>query len=145
MAPGHIGTSARRPILALVSTPLAATAPSDILERRTVTLAAVVALVMVLETGTFGVALFGFHTWSVAVYVATLAAEVTSLVLCAAVLLPGGRAAGLPAGLRDRVGSDRRGELFFWAFALFVLALVLTVVRAAVGAVDMLGTPSPFG
>jgi hypothetical protein len=129
-----------------VSTPPGATAPSDVLERRTVTLAAVVALVMVLDTGTFGVALFGISTWSVALYVAALAAEVASLVLCSALLVPEDVRQRLPAGLRRPVpASERRGELFFWAFALFVLALVLTAVRVAVGAVDLLGRPSPFG
>jgi hypothetical protein len=107
-------------------------------ERRSQTLALAVGLFIVLRSLSpvfFAGAGRDFQVW---MYVASLLALALSLCLCLLLVVP---------ELRARVGPRFQDEprVFAWAFSLFVLATLVTVVANVEGAIDSLDEDTPFG
>jgi hypothetical protein len=114
-------------------------APGDY-EGRALWLALVAGLVLVFRAGARGFALAGgtghvdFQIW---MYVLSLVAFGVCVVLCLPLVVP---------ELRAKLGPQFRDRrLFSWAFGLFALGVVLTVVAFAEGAIDSLDENQPFG
>jgi hypothetical protein len=109
-------------------------------EGRAFWLALVAGLVLVFRAGARGFALAGgsghvdFQIW---MYVLSLVAFGVCVLLCLPLVIPELRAK-LGPQLRDR-------RLSAWAFGLFALGVVLTVVAFAEGAIDSLDEERQFG
>jgi hypothetical protein len=114
-------------------------APRDY-EGRSLWLALVAGLVLVFRAGARGFATagggghFDFQVW---LYVLSLVAFGLCVLLCLPLAVP---------ELRARLGPQlHERPLFGWAFGLFALGIVLTVVAFAEGAIDSLDEDQPFG
>jgi hypothetical protein len=114
-------------------------APRDY-EGRGLWLALVAGLVLILRAGATGFSAFGrghvdFQIW---IYVLSLVAYGLCVCVCLLLVVPEWR-----AKLGPRLREERTA--FMWAFGLFVLGIVLTVVAFAEGAIDSLGEENRFG
>jgi hypothetical protein len=107
-------------------------------QQRGLWLGVAAALVIALGAGTPGFALYGGQTLQVWLYVASRVALALSLVLCVLLVVP---------DLRARLGNRFRSEptVFGWAFALLVVALLISIISGIEGAIDSLDEDTPFG
>jgi hypothetical protein len=103
-------------------------------ERRSLWLGIAIALVVAWR-GPF--AYFGDKDLQVWLYVASAVALGLSLVLCVLLIVPEFRARVLPQFRSERA-------MFSWAFALFVLGIVITIAAEIQGAIDSLDEDRPF-
>jgi hypothetical protein len=107
-------------------------------EPRSLWLALVVGLVVVLRLGSPGFSIYGGQDLQVWLYVASSVALGLSLLLCLLLLVP---------ELRARLGPRFRDErgVFAWAVGLFVLGLLITIAAGIEAAIDSLDEDPPFG
>lgn len=103
---------------------------ADELERRAIWLLALGTIVLVF--GTFGLFFSGDEAWKVGLFVASQAALLAAVGAVALALIPG----AVPVA---RNFAWRREQLLSWAFMLFWLALLLTVLNVSVSAIQGIG------
>lgn len=112
--------------------------PTRDYERRGLWLAFAVGFVVFSSRGVPGFLYGGGQRFQLVMYLASLVAFALCVCLCLLLVVP---------DLRARLGERFRdvAGVFSWAFGLFVLGLVITIVAYAVGAIDLLDEDTPFG